>query len=219
MKGEIEMRLLLALMMVGCLATGASAANTVWFATDTAGGMGQMLELEGYVGEVNTYTVSMMLDQGDTFSGWAEDLALSSAGAQGATSVSGIAYGTWGPAYQSGVAAYDVGGFLASGAWQNAQPPFVQPGDYTLMTFELTWTPAALGDEDWIENWIGGAGWGNDVASPDYYAPFVSFGDNPPFWTIYTGYSAGPVIHLTAVPEPATLVLLGIGALALIRRR
>jgi hypothetical protein len=84
-------------------------------------------------------------------------------------------------------------------------------------TFNLTIVKTdPIGDIN-ITAIIGGQRWGNS----DSTATQVTFGPNPSVsgGTIGNGTGGLPVISIVQVPEPATLSLLGIGAMALIRRR
>ncbi|HPF41601.1 MAG TPA: PEP-CTERM sorting domain-containing protein [Phycisphaerae bacterium] len=82
-------------------------------------------------------------------------------------------------------------------------------------TFEINKTDL-IGDIN-IYAVIGGQRWGNANSTGTQ----VSFGPNGPVdgAVIGAGSDGLPVITITQVPEPATLSLLGLGAIALIRRR
>jgi len=205
---------LLVLALVGCLASSASADNWVWFQTADAGAQGQVLELSVDVGARATWNVAMMLSSDEALTGWAEDLW----GDTTQLSAANLAYGNFpAPSASSAGVAVNAGGVLTQGSFgQNFVAPFTPPGLYTLFTFDLTWAPTVAGLDLYINNIIGSNGWGNTVYP--YYVPMVHFAGGPLFYC-GAGADAGPVIHLQSTPEPATLVLLGFGALALIRRR
>jgi hypothetical protein len=96
-------------------------------------------------------------------------------------------------------------------------PPAWYPNGYPLLRFTLS----KDGTQGWEPGWtdihttIGYLGWDG---TPDV---FFQFGDNDPIPVGSPGGQspAGPVISLFNIPEPATIMLLCLGALFLTRRR
>lgn len=93
-------------------------------------------------------------------------------------------------------------------------------GQVTLGTIEITIdkTNGPIGEINIFAR-VGGLGWGDSSAdgAPDvYYGPNAALDGNPVAGTPYGDLA---VVTIRQVPEPATMSLLGLGALALIRRR
>lgn len=84
--------------------------------------------------------------------------------------------------------------------------------EYMRLEIEIT-KPSATGATSWdIHQGVGAS----------LYAPagtFLTFGPNAPVDAADQSVSHMPVVRIYNIPEPATLALLGFGALALIRRR
>ncbi len=98
-------------------------------------------------------------------------------------------------------------------------PPLPQyyPNGYPLLEFTLSKDKYP----EWIPGWsdihttIGAWEWSGDTEDI-----WVQFGDNDPINANTAGASpAGPVISVSNIPEPATIALLGLGAMLLPRRR
>lgn len=202
------------------LVSTANAANEVWWATDTMGAAGTALALEynPAVDGETTWTVTMKLSSDEQLNAWSQTLFSETEG----LSVSNVVEPAGQPftaAWMAGTAGTSPGSILAdSNAIGTAAA-----GAYDLIRFDLTAAGSVpMGTVIAIQTVVSydGGGW---AAGASY--PSVVFGDNDPHNTYYTDYSGtagvipNAVITVTAIPEPATLVLLSLGALALIRRR
>jgi hypothetical protein len=238
-KKEMMMkRMILSLGVVAALAANTYGAGQVWYsatstsasATVGSSGPGQTLELgcdKTPGAAVCTWDVSLMYttaDGGQT--GWALDLFAPAGSAAdfsvtnavavaNVISAGGTTPGAPGVAFGGGIVDPrilwgDISGF-------NAAPPG-GPGQYTLMTFTLT-KGGLDGAVHNLTAWIGGGAFGGND-DPLTGAEIVQIGPNVPVDGSPTGIELPlPVITVTNIPEPATLSLLALGGIALIRRR
>ena len=195
--------LMVGLVVAGLTAT-ASAHNMLWFDTGStykvSGGMGQNLVLNDGVGAESEITMWFETD-GATLS-WGADFKERTGTTNEITafSISPTPYSMTFPP------TIGVGPDLALGG--SAVSMFdVAAGTYELATFTLK-------HEDVSDIYLV-VNTGN-FSGPGFTYPPVQFGENLPAIEGRFGVETGNVIN---IPEPATLALLGFGALALIRRR
>jgi hypothetical protein len=108
--------------------------------------------------------------------------------------------------------------YLARGAQFDFLNPDDNIGDLSVFSFTLTLSGDAGGEVRNIGSAVDAAsgGW----ADLNFGFGAITYGGNP---TVIPGEpgsaSAGPVITINSIPEPATLSLLGLGVITLIRRR
>jgi hypothetical protein len=226
--------------LVAALATSSYGAGFAWYeavatspnASVVSQGQGQtlLLECDKLVAPC-TWNVTLklnMLDGGAA--GWALDLGNTNTDKVSVANAN-VLVNAVAAAFQTPGTIDNAGGILMQGqAGGNATGGGAPAGLYDLMTFTLSKGPGTnLGVTD-IFAAIGGAEFGgNDPGAPpgggaDVYE-VIGVGPNAP----RAGYSLGgassgayealPVISIRNIPEPATLSLLGLGALSLIRRR
>lgn len=191
-----------ALAFVSCLAGAsvASADTLVWF-TSPSGTLGanNVLTLPG----PGTYTVTAMAQTSD-LAGYSIDLIRGSDTGIAASNVTYLV-DTW--SVVEDVPFYNFDEFALWGAGEAALgEPSLTGGPHPLFSFDLTIAPGSTGNIS--------AGIGIATFAP---TQLITFGASTP---VDAGDSSAvgnvPVI---VIPEPASLVLLGIGALALVRRR
>ena len=219
-----------AIVAVLVAASAANAATHIWFAASNPAG-GAAIQTAGAAGQSTalrcdataafcTWTITMAYqnDAGDTnLASWANDLFMREQ-VSGKISIdtgsvvyasnnftahpAPVTYGN-GPMLEQNASGFDFG---AGGSGGN------------LATFTLRKVKNGSGstNTDHIYVQTGGLEWGTvDGANPDMQA-----GSNP---TVASGGAGGTdlgdVITITNFPEPTSLVLLGLGAVALIRRR
>lgn len=227
-------RTLLSMGVVALLAANTYGAGSVWYsatgnnAQSTVGsaGAGQTLELgcDKTPGQCS-WNVTLMYDTADGGqTGWALDLfgdpskfvvsnaavVANAISAGGSTpGAAGQAFGT--PGFDPNILWGDISGF-------NAAPP-AGAGSYQLMTFTLSTIGAPTNAIYNLNAWIGGNAFGGNDDG-DTGTEIVTVGPNAPVLGTPTGEILPlPVIRVTNVPEPATVTLLALGALAAIRRR
>lgn len=207
--------LLVALLVAGVAST-AGADYQSWFTSPSGvGGAGQVLEIDPGAA-AGDYVITMHVSYG------AEDLPWY-AWANDFVATPGLSMTESDFTYTD---PFDVHGYTETfgdgpdlaaglGGYDNNPGDFPGAASYTLCTFTIH---KAIEGEAWMYVEVNTNEWAQyDSISWTYFVPTVQFGDNAP---VMAGDGAAPgnaVIHWT--PEPATLALVGLGALALIRRR
>lgn len=215
-------------------ATMANADSFVWYSTPNTAGNGAAGAAGGAQGSTLALTCDTSLPGGSCswvismraalgaggITGWSADLHAGPVGAIGnsvSASAPAIPAAPFDNAANAGTAGSGANLLLASRA-QTFTP--VGPQTLTLMTFTLTRSYNA-GDLT-LALVAGGPSsngqivWGNDTAG-DYEN--VGFGPNPALPGFEGTGGPLPVITLQNVPEPTSIGLLALGALAVIRRR
>jgi hypothetical protein len=233
-------RILLAAVVVVGLVSTANAVNKVWWEAEplnadsfvTQQGEGLSLDLQCGLGPVPVrceWNVTMYLRNDQGISGWANDLGTMPD--NDFVFIKEFEYMTWYsfkeytgyyPFYYPNYAATPGSGdALLTGTAAFTQgtvgpPPAWYPNGWPLLRFTLS-ADSTLG---WVYGWnaihttIGAWEWSGDTEDV-----WVEFGDNAPINANTAGATpAWPVIDLW-IPEPATITLLGLGALFLARRR
>ena len=202
------MKKLLALVLVAALATTASAANQVWFTSGGLGGPGQVLELtyptggtysipvEAWYrtdeGPMNNFGFDLGPDAPFTFAWGGYNIVMDTLGVVGGT-----------PNQLTGMYGWNLTTFP------------LPAGTYQLFNFVLNVT---LPDNATavLDNGVINVG---EFADLDGNYLDVLFGAGPTVVGEIETPIHSAMISVTTLPEPATLALLAIGALALIRRR
>ncbi len=235
-------RILLAAVVLAGLSSTAKAVNMIWWEAESLNadslvlqeGEGLNLDLQcGLDGAPLPmrceWEITMYLRNDQGISGWANDLATNPD--DDSLFVTGFEYMTWHGGKTAGYYyPFDYVNYWATTGSGDAlltntaafrlgtigPPPAWYPNGYPLLRFTLSKDKTP----EWVPGWtdihttLGDFGWGPD---PEYI--LVQFGDNAPI-PLFTGNSpAGPVISVFNIPEPATVTLLGLGALLLARRR
>jgi len=213
-------RCLVAALAVVSAASAANAANSVWYSSGASGGSGTVLELSCDTTNAGScvYNVTMNVDGDDAVGliAWASNLSSSNPldSASGAAIAAGNPFNS---AAQAGTGGAGLN-LLSGSQGQTFGAPLT--GTSQLITFTLThnYVVGSLGLSSVITEqasdgstgvvWAGGDG--------DYASVSVGGGPAAPH---SEGTIGGIGIRITNTPEPATLSLLGLGALALIRRR
>jgi hypothetical protein len=234
---KVMKRTILSMGVVAALAANTYGAGQVWYSatglnpqsTVGASGPGQTLQLgcdKTLPGTTCAWDVALHYDTQDGGqTGWALDLFQPNAG--GPFSVTN-AVATANPISAGGTTpgapgqAFGTPGFDPRILWgdisgTNAAPP-AAAANYIVMTFTLSKTGVDAAVHN-LTAWIGGGAFGGND-DPLTGNEIVQIGPNAPVDGGPTGVELPlPVITVTNVPEPATLSLLALGAIALIRRR
>jgi hypothetical protein len=193
----------LALLIALASGSAAQAVNQVWFTApgSASEGPGQPLVLNG----PGNWTVTMMLsvDADTAIAGWANDFT----GTAG-LAVTGFNYSATPFTFPNGGETFGPAPNLLIGAGNATFGTPAGQGTYTLMTFNLgsSTNSGSVSTTVGPFEWAGAAGY-----------PSVQFGDNNP--VIATGGTVIPNAVIQIVPEPATLGLLCVGLVSLLRRR
>lgn len=208
------MKKLFALVLVAVMATSASAATQVWFASGADGAAGSVLNLTWdpiATPAGGTWTIDCWYNAERSFNSYMFDIKT--------TEVVPLTASNY---------AFDVAGWTHEGVPTLGAAPDLVVGGYDygfnvpfkpantntkLFHFDLT---VANTPGTYVVDFIGMP----LMVDGEFAEPFdVQFAAGA---SIYADGSADletPVISVTVLPEPATLALLAIGALALIRRR
>ncbi len=239
-------RILLAAVVIAGLVSAAKAVNMVWWeavpsnADSLVTQQGEGLNLDLQCGQDGAplptrceWEITMYLRNDQGISGWANDLA--TLPDDDSLFVKDFEYMTW---YRIGAGWYypfdyvNYGGTPGSGDALLAgtasfslgpvgPPPEWYPNGYPLLRFILSKDKTQEWIPGWSEIWTSvgqqHAAWKWSADTEDIW---VQFGDNEPIdASIPDASPAGPVISVFNIPEPATITLLGLGALFLARRR
>lgn len=195
-----------ALMAIGCWASSALAVNQAYFQVQ-----GQPNATRGVL-QLNpgsSYTLEFRVLSDTTLLAWALDLT--APGASGLAVTSYAANAAFGGSSLDPFVIGAAPNLLTGGGSVNNAGPWAPAGDLLLATISLTVPASAAGAN--ITAGINRNEW-VDLDAGDYAN--VSFAGGAAIPGV-GGTSAGTVISI--VPEPATLALLSLGGLALIRRR
>lgn len=222
---KVSKFLVAALVVVG-LSSMASAVNQVWFqavpAEGSAGivsqGPGQVANLSCLGGRCS-WDVSMMLQSDESLSGWSQDIIGPQLPTPDKLRVKSFTYP---PTPPNPFSAHDTPQIglspnLVLGAGSlTAVGQVAPPGLHEIFRFRLSknMAPNNPFPTQVIQTRVGDFEWSN--AAGNY--PLISFAGGPAVPGAATG-DLFPIIIIQKIPEPATLGLLSLGLLGLIRRR
>jgi hypothetical protein len=184
------------------LAASANAVNQVWF--EATSGPGSPLGAAGTkltLPSLGSYNITALMTTDQPVLSWGLNFSAPAALTFSACDVNNNPFTT---VLNEGTCG---AGFWTEAAAVSGTP--IAPGArFILGTFTLTAT--AGGDVTVSVN-------NGEFSGPDFSYPPTQFGDG----AAIEGFAGTPIANpvITVIPEPATLVLLGLGAMALIRRR
>jgi hypothetical protein len=215
----------LAMMVV---ASTASAGQMVWFeatplttnaavTTNGASGVSTVLECDISQGLRCEWAITMMVDTDIALFGWDAELVDNDSPA-GKTSVKSIDFtgSPWGTAADFAVPGQAPGPILHAGQSTFFSP--FGPGMFPVMNFVLSKNKQP-GELNVSEIFAGASAVGFGWSDENLGFGEITWGENPIVDGAPGSFAPNPVITIVNVPEPATLALLGLGALTLIRRR
>lgn len=218
-------KILLAAAFALTLVASANAGIHVWWQGPGIGGPGSTLDLECQTGLRCEWDLTLMIsiDGPETVLGWAEDL-LVAPGLEGIVTIknSSLPLSTpWASLSSAGTANtvdyYGVFNLLSGPYGQNAGGYVGGPLTTPLLYITLSVNPMP-GPASYYIDILSEGGVPLWVVGGTSYVDFFGANDT------ITSYSYGEVrtnaaIRIHAIPEPSTVAFLGLGALALIRRR
>jgi hypothetical protein len=217
-------KILLAAAFALTLAASANAGIHVWWQeTGVTTAPGQTLQLECAIGTRCEWNLTMMIatDAGDGVLGWSEDLLVAPE-LFGIVSVKDNALpgdSPWSTLYSAGQANYGYypGGYhILMGAYGQLAGFVPGPLNRPLLYITLSVNPMPGPASYYIDITSEGGGylWSTTAEYGDF------FGAQDPIQVAsYGAYRTNAAISIHAIPEPSTVAFLGLGALALIRRR
>jgi hypothetical protein len=194
----------LALLAVCMLVSTANAYEYVWFESGGLGGKGNVLELDMEHGSLPV-TIEVWAEINGAYTAWGNDFP--SDGIIGSNIVHGTAF----PDYTTGAPGQAAIGVSGANTTQNVS------GTVMLFSFDIE-LPSSAMPSDYFYIWAAGPT-ANNWGPGWVYIYFGGDTEDTYVGTYYGAWESGPLLKVHVVPEPATLALLGFGALALIRRR